>query len=173
MAQAHPHEFVDIAVGLRFDDQGHLGSVGIGWTWGDLTSTLMPEDFGLDPDGDRQLTENERDQLIARFSHWPEDFAGDLHLTRQGHPVPMGGRLSMQAYDPGCCVAYGLAGAPEILGRDDCVQDIRKADVAAAQRLCDQLPAQLAETEVQDQGRFPEVGGAFAEEVRVTCAARP
>ena len=203
MAQAHPHEFVDIAVSLRFDEQGHLGSVGVGWTWDDLTSMLMLEDFGLDPDGDGQLTEDERGQLIARFSDWPEDFAGDLYLTQQGRPVPLGGPqamqadlrdgrlfvgfardlpqpldpgagpLALQAYDPGYYVAYDLAGAPEILGRDDCTLDIRKADVAAAQKLYGQLLAQLTEAEVLDQGKFPEVGGAFADEVRVTCAARP
>lgn len=202
-AQAHPHEFVDIALGLRFDDLGRLAGVEVGWTWDDLTSMLMLEDFGLDPDGDGRLTEDERGQLIARFGDWPEDFDGDLYLTRQGRPVALGGPralradlrdgrlfvgfsralpqpldlgaegLALQAYDPGYYVAYDLAGAPEMLGRDDCTLTIRKADVAAAQKLYGQLLGQLTEEEVLDQGRFPEVGGAFADEVRVTCAARP
>ena len=202
-ARAHPHEFVDIAITLRFDETGRLAALDVAWTWDDLTSMLMLEDFGLDPDGDGQLTDDERGQLVARFSDWPEDFAGDLYLAWQGQPVAMGGPLDlradyrdgrlvvafaralpqppdpaeapllMQAYDPGYYVAYDLAGPPEIAGRPDCTLAIRKADVAAAQKLYDRLLGQLTEEEIMEQGRTPEVGGAFADEVQVTCAARP
>lgn len=202
-AQAHPHEFVDIAISLRFDAQARLDRLDVRWTWDDLTSMLMLEDFGLDPDGDGRLTDGERGQLAARFGDWPEGFEGDLYLTRQGRPVALGGPqqvqgdyrdgrmvvefsrdlpqplgmagmpLVMQAYDPSYYVAYDLDGEPRIEGGDGCTLAIRKADVAAARRLYDRLLGELTEEEIMEQGMFPEVGGAFADEILVTCAARP
>lgn len=198
---AHPHEFVDVAVSFRFDARGRLDSVGVRWLWDDLTSMLMAEDFGLDADGDGTLTEDERAALVARFTDWPDDFDGDLYLSSQGAvvemsgprdlhadmrdgrlevdftrsvgPLDLTGPLVMQAYDPSYYVAYDLDGAPRIEGRDGCSIDIRPPDIAAAQQLYARLLGQLTEAEIMELGKSPEVGGAFADEVTLICAAQP
>ncbi|MFE3837262.1 DUF1007 family protein [Pseudogemmobacter sonorensis] len=202
-ARAHPHEFVDTAITFRFDDTGRLGAIGVVWIWDDLTSMLIVEDLGMDADGDGELTEAERQALSDRFGNWPEGFTGDLHLSHAGRTVGIGGPLdlvadyrrgrlivsylralperiemtagpvSLQVYDPEYYVFYDLYGVPEVVGRADCHVDVVKADIPAAQRIYDQLLGQLSEEEMMEEGRYPEVGGAFADEMRLECAAAP
>jgi polyphosphate kinase len=202
-AGAHPHEFIDTAITLRTDEEGRLGAIGVVWVWDDLTSMLIIEDLGMDSDGNGELTAEEKQRLAAQFSQWPEDYGGDLYLTWDGKPVELTGPLDMkadylqgrlvlnylralperirlvqtpvilQAYDPSYYVFYDLVGIPEVRGRDGCRVSIRKADIGAAQKLYDQLLGQLTEEEMMEQGKFPEVGGAFADQVVLECDARP
>lgn len=199
---AHPHEFIDTGITFRFDAQARLDSIDVVWVWDELTSMLIVADMGMDADGDGRLTDEELDRLRDHFSDWPEGFDGDLHVRQDGGAVALGGpvdtraeyrdgrlvvshvrvlpdRISpetgpviLQAYDPGYYAFYDLAGAPEIRGREDCRVEIRKADIAAAQKLYDQLLGQLTEEEIMEEGRYPEVGGAFADEVRLECDRR-
>lgn len=197
-ALAHPHEFVDASFTLRFDDAGRLDAIGVTWVWDDFTSMLILEDMGMDSSGDGTLTPDEKAQLVGLFSDWPEDFDGDLYVTQNGTPVALGGPLDMvvdyrdgqliarylrrlpepvgmddpltlQAYDPAYYAFYDLAGPPQVQGREDCEIDIRRADIAAAQKLYDRLLGQLSEEEIMEKGMFPEVGGAFADEVLLQC----
>lgn len=202
-AGAHPHEFIDTGLTFRTDDEGRLGAIGVVWVWDDLTSMLIVEDLGMDGDGDGELTGEEKQRLAAQFSQWPEEYTGDLYLTRDGQPVELTvplevkadylqGRLVLnylralperiplgqvpvilQVYDPSYYVFYDLAGTPEVRGRDGCHVSIRKADIGAAQKLYDRLLGQLTEEEMMEQGKYPEVGGAFADEVVLECDARP
>lgn len=202
-AGAHPHEFIDTGITFSTDDAGRLGAIGVVWTWDDLTSMLIIEDLGMDGDGDGELTAEEKQRLAAHFSQWPEDYAGDLYLTRDGKPVELTGPLDLKAdylqgrlvlnylralperirldqapvilraYDPSYYVFYDLAGTPEVRGRDGCHVSIRKADIGAAQKLYDRLLGQLTEEEIMEQGKYPEVGGAFADEVVLECDAQP
>ncbi len=202
-AGAHPHEFIDTGLTFRTDDEGKLGAIGVVWVWDDLTSMLIIEDLGMDGDGNGELTAEEKQRLAAQFSQWPEDYGGDLYLTWDGKPVELTGPLDMkadylkgrlvltylralperirldqtpvilQAYDPSYYVFYDLVGIPEVRGRDGCRVSIRKADIGAAQKLYDRLLGQLTEEEMMEQGKFPEVGGAFADEVVLECDAWP
>ena len=202
-AGAHPHEFIDTGITFRMDDEGMLGAIGVVWVWDDLTSMLIIEDLEMDSDGNGELTSDEKDRLVAQFSQWPDDYTGDLYLTRDGKPVELSGPLDMkadylqgrlvltylralperirldrtpltlQAYDPSYYVFYDLAGTPEVRGRQGCHVTIRKADIGAAQKLYDRLLGQLTEEEIMEQGKYPEVGGAFADEVVLECDARP
>lgn len=202
-AGAHPHEFIDTGITFRIDGEGRLGAVGIVWAWDELTSMLIVEDLGLDGDGNGELTHDEQQRLVERFSQWPEDYGGDLYLTQAGKPVELTGPLEMkadytqgrvvlnylralperlsldpspvilQAYDPSYYAFYDLVTLPQIQGRDGCRVSVRKADTAAAQKLYDQLLGQLSEEEIMEQGKYPEVGGAFADEVVLECAAQP
>lgn len=170
------------------------------WAFDDFSSMLMVEDMEMDKDGDGVLTDDEIARLTAMFSDWPEDFAGDLYLTRDGKPVALSGpldiavryqqgriivthiralldrirpedeRIEAQVYDPTYYTFYDLAGAPRINGRDDCRIEIEKADIAAAQRKYGDELAKLTNDEIMDQGKYPDVGGDFADDMRLECA---
>lgn len=199
-AEAHPHVFIDAGVTFRFDGEGRLGAVSVVWAFDDFSSMLMVEDMEMDKDGDGVLTDDEIARLTAMFSDWPEDFAGDLYLTRDGKPVALSGPLDVgvryqqgrivvthlralldrinpgkdgieaQVYDPTYYTFYDLAGAPRINGRDDCRVQIEKADIADAQRKCGDELAKLSNDEIMDQGKYPDVGGDFADDMRLECA---
>lgn len=202
-AAAHPHEFIDTAITFRADNEGRLGAIGVVWVWDDLTSMLIIEDLGLDSDADGELTAEEKQRIVAQFSEWPEDYGGDLYLTQNGQPVELSGPLEtradyvdgrlilsffralpnrigldqnpliLKAYDPSYYAFYDLARIPEVRGREGCHVSINKADIGAAQKLYETLLGQLTEEEILEQGKYPEVGGAFADEVVLECAAQP
>ncbi|MDF3855842.1 DUF1007 family protein [Paracoccus pantotrophus] len=199
-AEAHPHVFIDTGLTFRFDGEGRLGAVSVVWAFDDFSSMLMVEDMEMDQDGDGVLTDDEIARLTAMFSDWPEDFAGDLYLTRDGNPVALSGpqevavryqqgrivvthiralldrirpedeRIELQVYDPTYYTFYDLVGALEISGRDDCRVEIEKADIAAAQRKYGDELAKLTNDEIMDQGKYPDVGGDFADDMRLECA---
>ncbi|MFN8683292.1 DUF1007 family protein [Paracoccus sp. P2] len=199
-AEAHPHVFIDTGLTFRFDGEGRLGAVSVVWAFDDFSSMLMVEDMEMDQDGDGVLTDDEIARLTAMFSDWPEDFAGDLYLTRDGNPVALSGpqevavryqqgrivvthiralldrirpedeRIKLQVYDPTYYTFYDLVGALEISGRDDCRVEIEKADIAAAQRKYGDELAKLTNDEIMDQGKYPDVGGDFADDMRLECA---
>lgn len=199
-AEAHPHVFIDTGLTFRFDGEGRLGAVSVVWAFDDFSSMLMVEDMEMDQDGDGVLTDDEIARLTAMFSDWPEDFAGDLYLTRDGNPVALSGpqevavryqqgrivvthiralldrirpedeRIEQQVYDPTYYTFYDLVGALEISGRDDCRVEIEKADIAAAQRKYGDELAKLTNDEIMDQGKYPDVGGDFADDMRLECA---
>jgi len=200
-AEAHPHVFIDTGLTFRFDDEGRLGAVSVVWVFDDFSSMLMVEDMEMDKDGDGVLTDDEIARLTAMFSDWPEDFAGDLYLTHDGKPVALSGpleiavryqqgriavthiralldrlrpedeRIEVQVYDPTYYTFYDLAGTPEISGRDDCRIEIEKADIAAAQRKYGDELAKLTNDEIMEQGKYPDVGGDFADDMRLECAS--
>ncbi|WP_036765508.1 DUF1007 family protein [Paracoccus pantotrophus] len=199
-AEAHPHVFIDTGLTFRFDGEGRLGAVSVVWAFDDFSSMLMVEDMEMDQDGDGVLTDDEIARLTAMFSDWPEDFAGDLYLTRDGNPVALSGpqevavryqqgrivvthiralldrirpedeRIELQVYDPTYYTFYDLVGALEISGRHDCRVEIEKADIAAAQRKYGDELAKLTNDEIMDQGKYPDVGGDFADDMRLECA---
>lgn len=199
-AGAHPHEFIDTSLVLHFDAAGQIATVDVRWVWDDFTSMLMLADQGMDPDADGALTAAEADAMAARLSLWPDDFLGDLYFTADGQPVglqspqdvaidyqdgrlimsywralavplqPDAGVITVQAYDPTYYAFYDLAGPPELQGRADCDVAVAQADLNAAQQLYDQLLSELTEEDIADFGMYPEVGGAFADMVNVTCA---
>ncbi len=86
-----------------------------------------------------------------------------------------GRKLVLQVYDPTYFIAYTVAVEPTVSGRDDCVATVYGPDWEAANarliEALDELAAQgLDEWEIEAD--FPAVGAEFAEEVRLTCAAR-
>lgn len=197
---AHPHEFVDTSITFRFDDAGLLSAVSVAWIYDDLTSLLILGDLGMDGDGDGELSQEETVQLTEIAGRWPEDFEGNLFITQNGSQAAMSGpqeasaglrngRLAMthsralttrlnpnagvitlQAYDPAYYIYYQLQGDPGIVGRSDCRVSTRAADMVRAQRLYDDALAELTDEELLEQGKFPEIGGAFAETLRLQCA---
>ena len=195
-AQAHPHEFIDAGIELRFDAGGALTALRIVWVYDDLTSLMILSDRGLDPDGDGALTEAEAATLSGFDMDWAEGFAGDTYLLHGDVPLPLGppqdwtarvvqGRiitthlrqlaapiapgtapLVVQVYDPGYYTAYTIATTPLIRGRNDCTAEVYGPDVAAADAA---LTAAIEELSGDAEADFPAVGAAYAEEVRLIC----
>lgn len=198
-ARAHPHEFVDTGLTFRFDDKGMLGAISVAWLYDDLTSLLILEDLGLDPDGDGKLTDEETARLTEMAGNWPKDFDGNLYLTAEGLPVALSGPIeataglrdgrlfmthiralvrridpvtehaALQAYDPSYYTFCNLKGVPGVVGREGCEVTTEAADTAVAQKLYNAVLAELTDEEIMEQGKFPEIGGAFAPTLRLTC----
>ena len=198
---AHPHVWIDVEVEVILDDRNRATAVRIGWTYDDLYSLFVVSDMGLDPDWDGQLTAEETGRLAGFDMAWDPGFPGDTyallgeaplalsrprdwtasyaegkitttHLRSFDAPVPLGDLpLVLQAYDPGYYVAYTIPGEPVVIGGQGCVAQVFVPDLSAAEQ---ELLDALAEftPDVDLEADFPAVGAQFAEEVRVTCAAR-
>lgn len=199
-AQAHPHVFVDTTIEILVDDQNRATALRIGWSYDDLTSLQIIADRGMDPDFDGVLTPEEQAQINGFDMDWPEGIPGDTyaligetaldlsrpvewttdyrdarlistHLRRLAQPVALGPDqpLVVQAYDSGYYTAYTITHA-SVTGGTGCTTSLWEPDPEAAS---DELKAALAElTPDQDaELQFPAVGAAFADEVRLTCAA--
>ncbi|MBD3763572.1 MAG: DUF1007 family protein [Rhodobacterales bacterium] len=196
---AHPHVFIDTGVEVIFDARGRAQAIRIRWTYDELFSLLVLQDRGLDADYDGVLTAEETAALRGFDMAWEPGFAGDTyalqaevpltlgpptdwdagltdgrlwstHLRALAVPVdPAAGDLVVQSYDPGFYTAYSITGQPVLTGRADCSAQVWAPDPAAADAILQAALAEYAGAAVEAD--FPAVGHAYAEEVRVTCAA--
>ena len=199
-AAAHPHEFVETRLTLEADAEGRLASVHVVWVWDELMSLLTLEDLDLDRDNDGALTAEERADLAARFSDWPDDYAGDLRLTTGGRPVGLGQpegmdvsftdgqftldfrrplvapipiaglELQLQVFDPTFYIYYDVPDLPAIPAAADCLLTRQEADISAARSLYEQLLGALTEEQILMQDQEPLVGDAFADIFTLSCA---
>jgi ABC-type uncharacterized transport system substrate-binding protein len=199
-AQAHPHIFVDATVEVIFDDQGLAQAVRIGWTYDEFISIAIIEDRTLDPDYDGVLTPEAEAALSGFDMQWEPGFAGDTYVTTDGAAVALAGPsdwtaayvdgkitsthvrrladpvtvadnpLVIKSYDPGFYTAYTIVGAPVLTGRDGCTAEMFTPDTDAADEALLAALAQLPTT-ADIEIAYPEVGAAYAQELRVTCNA--
>ena len=89
-ALAHPHVFVDVTLRFLPDEDGRLTGVEVIWRYDDFFSLLLLEDMGLDPDGDMELSGEERAALKGfDLVDWPEGFEGALFLETGGAAVAL------------------------------------------------------------------------------------
>ncbi|MBK6466478.1 MAG: DUF1007 family protein [Rhodobacter sp.] len=201
-ALAHPHIFIDASVEVLLDGQNRATGLRIGWRYDDLYSLSVIADRGLDPDWDGALTAAEESALAGFDMAWMEGFQGDTyalldaadlrlgppqdwtagyaggkitstHLRMFAAPVAIGeGTLFVQVYDPGFYTSYAIVGDGVLTGGSGaCRAEVWGPDVDAADAA---LLAALAEYSADEsvEQDFPAVGRHYAEEVRVTCAAR-
>ncbi len=198
-ANAHPHIFVDTQIEINFDPQGRADGVRVTWTYDDLTSLQFIADRGLDADFDGALTDAENAALSGFDMDWEEGYAGDTyvllgaapvqlsgpsdwtatyqndkitssHLRRLTEPVAIGPEpLVVQVYDPTLYSGYYIVGEPKLIGTSDCQITVQRPDLHVANA---RLDAAIAALPGDAENDFPALGAAFAEEVRVTCAAR-
>lgn len=190
-AQAHPHVFVDVGLTFETDGQGNLTGVEVTWAYDDLFSMLILSDYGLDPDGDMQLTEAERQQLIGfDLQEWPEGFDGALFIeaaagkvslgppralslrmedghivTRHRRPVSVDipRQMTVRAFDPSYYAALSMSG--EMVLPDGCAGTLTEADETAA----DEKVETLGNTADEDFFEAVEVGRYYADTLEVTC----
>ncbi len=199
-AAAHPHVFVDTGIEVIFDAARQGIALRVTWAYDDLFSLMMLQDRGMDPDFDGLLTPSETAALQGFDMAWEAGFAGDTyallgaapldlsgpsdwttrliegrltstHLRRFDRPVVVSDLpLVVQVYDPGFYTAYTLAGETRLTGGTGCSAQAFAADRAAADAI---LRAAMDEQAGSDgvESDFPAIGAAYAEEVRVTCAA--
>lgn len=199
-ALSHPHIYIDTGVEVLFDSEGRATAVEVTWVYDEFYSLSVLAELGLDPDGDGALTEPELAAISGFDMNWIEGFAGDTYVLADDLPVALGpprdwsagysdgrllsthlrdlnpvvdprkARLVVQAYDPGFYSAYTIVGPAVLTGIAGCSAAIYGPDLDAAD---EQLRAALAEYGADEDVEldFPAVGAAFADEVRVSCAA--
>jgi polyphosphate kinase len=199
-ALAHPHVFVDTGVEVIFDRSGRASALRISWTYDELYSMVILEDRALDQDYDGVLTAAERAAIQGFDMEWDPGYPGDSYALLEAEPLVLGpprdwtadlvdGRLVsthlrsldpavavrdvpliVQSYDPSFYVAYRIVGKPVLTGRSDCVAQVFEPDLAAADSFLQKALDEMYGT-ADLEGEFPAVGAAYADEVRVTCAA--
>lgn len=200
-AAAHPHVFVDAGLAVIFDATGRAEAVRISWTYDDLFSLLIIEDKGLDPDYDGVLDAAGLAALQGFDMNWDAGYPGDTyallgdaalelsrpaettaryeggkitstHLRRFAAPVVLAGQdLVLQVYDPSFYTAYTIAGTPVLTGGTGCTVQVFEPDRAAADAKLLAAIDELAGAS-DTEAAFPAIGAAYAEEARITCAAR-
>ena len=199
-AVAHPHLFVDSGIEVLIDDQNRATGVRISWTYDEYYSLFIIGDMGLDPDWDGALTADETARLSGFDMRWDADFPGDtyalkgdadlalsrpkdwsagyaegkitsVHVRVFDHPVSLtDDPLIVQVYDPGYYVLYTIAQDPVLTGGEGCTATAYAPDITEAdQALKDALAEYSADENLEAD--FPAIGKAFAEEIRVSCAA--
>lgn len=192
-AAAHPHVFMDTALEVIRDAEGRAVSLRVTWTYDPFFSLVLITERGLDPDGDGSLTEAETAALQGFDMQWEPGFPGDTYAFAGQVPValsgprdgvaryeggqivsshirdlaePVAGLLVVKNYDPTYYTEYTIR---DVVA-EGCAVEIVAPDLTAAER---ELQAQLAliPADGDTEAEFPEVGAAFAQEVRVTCGA--
>jgi ABC-type uncharacterized transport system substrate-binding protein len=199
-ALAHPHIFVDAAVEVVFNDEGRAKGLRLTWTYDDLISLTLLSERGMDADFDGVLTAEELTQLNGFDMNWQPGFLGDTYGLINGNALILSGPsdwtvsyadaklttthyrsfefaielddqpLIVQAYDPGYYTSYAVVSA-RVTGRDDCTVELFEPDREAADQILEDALAEYSGTDGAE-AEFPAIGSAYAEEARVTCAAR-
>jgi ABC-type uncharacterized transport system substrate-binding protein len=193
-AVAHPHVFIEVQAGFRFDTEGRLVSLEVTWTYDAFTSLMLFDILELDKDGDGQLNDEDRAMIVKGETDWPEGYEGDTYLEANGLPValtrPVDGSawmaddrvglafdLPLQApfdpandlvlrfYDPSFYYAYEVVALEGALP-DGCRTEIIPFEPDAALAELQQKLAALSREETPEQ---ENVGRLFADEVWLRC----
>jgi ABC-type uncharacterized transport system substrate-binding protein len=197
-ARGHPHVFIDAGVTLVTDGAGRIEAVEVTWIYDELYSLILLQDYGLDPDMDLALTEEEVAATLGFDLNWNGGFEGGLRLSRGdaaldlGPPVPVdmtlrpdgrietvhrrpvggdpGGEAPVEArvYDAAFYIAFE-ATLPSGIAGSDCTPELVRADLDAAYAA---LEAELAGIggAVAAEDNFPAVGALFADTLVFPCA---
>jgi ABC-type uncharacterized transport system substrate-binding protein len=196
-AAAHPHVFIGTGLTLILDADNRLSAIRVTWSYDELYSLLVLEERGLDPDYDGALTPEELASLNGFDMAWIEGFPGDTYAMAGGTPLVLGpptdyvtgiedGRIvtthtrsvdpapaapiSVKAYDPTFYTAYEVSRGVTVEGGTGCTAEVVPADLDAAYTMLEELLYGPRSTEWSED-EFPQVGEAFADEVRLTCAS--
>lgn len=193
---AHPHIFVDAGLRLVMEG-GVVTAVEVTWLYDELYSLILMEDYGLDPDFDLVLTEDEIAQTLGFDLNWSNGFEGGLVMRRGaeelglGTPQPVslelvgagqlrtthrravsdpGGAeaLVTQIYDPEFYVAFEMTLEMAVEGAT-CAPDLIRADLDAAYAEMEAAMDAIGGA-VAAEDNFPAVGDLFADQVVFECA---
>jgi ABC-type uncharacterized transport system substrate-binding protein len=192
---AHPHMFVDTGLKFEVNDASQITGVTMTWTYDELFTLLILEDYELDSDGDGVLTEAELDVLYGfDLIEWPEGFEGDLYVYSNGDKIEMprptpvsvsveNGQITathyreippvgtdgveILQYDPTYYVAYDVTQGVTF-SRPDCRATISDPDQAAAQAA---IEKELGGGSMEDVFNEMRVGIHFSDRISVTCAS--
>jgi ABC-type uncharacterized transport system substrate-binding protein len=197
-ARAHPHVFIDAGVTLLTEADGTITGVEVTWRYDELYTLILLQDFGLDPEFDNALTEQEIADTLGFDLNWNSGFEGGLYLSRGDtalvigapeavsmvlrpdgrmetvHRRPVtddpGGEAPVEAavYDEAFFIAFE-ATLPSGVAGTECTPDLVRADLDAAYAA---LEAELAAIggAVAAEDNFPAVGALFADRLVFPCA---
>ncbi|MGP1359091.1 DUF1007 family protein [Roseicyclus sp.] len=197
-AAAHPHVFIDAGVTLLSAEDGTITGVEVRWRYDELYTLILLQDYGLDPDFDNALTEEEIAATLGFDLNWNSGFEGGLHLARGDtalgigapeavsmalrpdgrietvHRRPVtgdpGGDAAVEAavYDEAFFIAFE-ATLPSGIAGTECTPELVRADLDAAYAA---LEAELAAIggAVAAEDNFPAVGALFADRLVFPCA---
>ena len=194
---AHPHIFVDAGLQLVRDAQGRVIAAEVTWRYDELYSLILAEDYGLDPDYDLRLTEEEVTAMLGFDLNWSGGFEGGLVIRQAGqalnlgspepvsltmletgqiqttHRRPVAGAIAAepveaQIYDPEFYIAFEMILEIGVEGAPECSATLIRADLDAAYA---GLEAALAEIggAVAAEDNFPAVGALFADRAIIEC----
>lgn len=190
---AHPYILVDATVEV-LQSGDRIDGLRITWVYdADFTATLLA-DFGLDADGDGNLTPREQRQIETIVTEWPPAFDGDVYVIDAADPdlvrlpavrsdhaarveggilteqftraVPDDNPLTIAIYDPAYVTAYTIS-AVQVTGQGSCSAEIIKADLMRARAKLAFLLSDIPEEMVEMA--YPAVGRDFADQVKVIC----
>lgn len=195
---AHPHIFIDTGFEFRFDAQGRLSQVKVIWAYDEFYSLLITEDLALDADFDGVLTKGEQARLTGFDMNWDEGFNGDLVILQGDAPVSLSGptqataalqhgrivtthvrnvskdqqrdtAFQVKPYDKTYYSAYDVTLPIRFAGAEGCGFSLDEPELdAALMSMRAELQALDADVTFADTD-LPDVGGALASTVVVTC----
>lgn len=198
-ALAHPHVFIDTGIVLVVDAENRLTEIRVTWSYDELYSLLVMEEYGVDDDYDGALRPEELETLNGFDMQWIEGFEGDTYLSQNGAPIALSGpvahataveegrivtthtrrlaaplalgpAVAVKAFDPTYYTAYSVSRGVTVEGGTGCTAAVTPADLDAAYTLLEELLYGPRSAEF-DEDNFPEVGEAFADEVRLACGS--
>ncbi len=198
-ALAHPHVFISTGVEAIFDDQGHLTHLRVTWEYDDLYSLFIQADYGIDADGDGQLSDADRETFTGFDANWVEGYEGDLEARLDGQKLSLSGptqptleleegrivtshlrevlgtpklgpdTLSIKAFDPSYYTAYDLDRSVTLTNAGTCRFVLVEPDIDATLSSLRERLARLDETANPEDYDIPAVGANFATDLQITC----
>jgi ABC-type uncharacterized transport system substrate-binding protein len=196
-ASAHPHIFVDAGLQLVRNDAGRVVAVEVTWRYDELYSLMVTEDYGLDPDYDLHLTEQEVAETLGFDLNWSGGFEGGLVLRQDaraleiGPPEPVSlrlldsgqiqtthrrpvagarpdGAIEARIYDPEFYIAFEMILDVGVADAPGCEAELIRADLDAAYAVLEDALDEIGGA-VAAEDNFPAVGAHFADRVVITC----
>lgn len=196
-AGSHPHIFVDAGLRLVRGADGVLSEVEVTWRYDALYSLLLIEDYGLDPDHDLVLTQDEVARMLGFDLNWGGGFEGGLVVRQAGldlalgrpEPVSMAlldtgqiqtthrrsvlgaaptGPIEAQIYDPEFYVAFEMILATDLSAAPGCSAELVRADLDAAYAILEAAIRDIGGA-VAAEDNFPPVGAHFADRLVIAC----
>lgn len=195
----HPHVFIETGLSLEIDAQGQLAAIHTVFVLDEITSFNAIEAQELDADGDgtpEQAALSRWARETLDWSLFAEALEPRIAQTRPSLGAPMdprasyhggmivlearwdlaepvglsGSPLALKIYDQSFYVAFNLVEPVTLSAEAPCTWHIEQADLKEAQRVLEELfDAMPAEAILEND--FPEVGGYYADTLRVACTS--
>jgi ABC-type uncharacterized transport system substrate-binding protein len=197
-ARAHPHIFVDAGFAVTRDGDGRPVSVEVTWLYDELYTLILLQDYGLDPDFDLLLTEEEVAATLGFDLNWSAGFEGGLVIRQGGRRLELGppepvslelvepgqfrtthrraitgaapGDFAVQIYDPAFYIAFEMILPSQVRDAPACQTTLVRADLDAAYAALEAAIEDIGGA-VSAEDNFPPVGAHFADRIEVTCPA--
>lgn len=197
-ALAHPHMFMDTTAKFNIDDNNQLQSIRLRFVIDELNTTLTIATLGLDKDGDRKFTTEDKrkvaNNVVEGFAHYnfftylqmkgrqislkaptraEVDFVNGRLVVKMeiylSEPLSVSGKtFTLKLYDPSYFTEVSLKQAPQIIG-DNTLCHV-KLRKSTPDEKSQKLQASLAQLAREETPEIENVGALFADKTRLICA---